>query len=116
MPAKTPAARYAECATSSAHGCPDVITTHYPDADHQVLLNVAFPPRRTRIAQDPDPTSRPDTRALPETGHAPDPGRTRRPEDRPSDRAVRQLLAHTSPAYLLSAVGHAFTQLPESAT
>ncbi|MEU6774797.1 hypothetical protein [Streptomyces sp. NPDC046759] len=32
------------------------------------------------------------------------------------DRAVRQLLAHTTPAYLLSAVGHALTRLPESPT
>ncbi|MET7737688.1 hypothetical protein ABZT02_41240 [Streptomyces sp. NPDC005402] len=29
------------------------------------------------------------------------------------DRAVGQLLAHTTPAYLLSAVGHALTRLPE---
>lgn len=32
------------------------------------------------------------------------------------DRAVRQLLAHTSPAYLLAAVGHALARLPESPT
>lgn len=25
----------------------DVITTHYPDADHKILLNVAFPPARS---------------------------------------------------------------------
>lgn len=32
------------------------------------------------------------------------------------DQAVRQLLTHTTPAHLLSAVGHALTRLPESPT
>lgn len=94
----------------------DVITTHYPDANRSVLLNVAFPPavhaaltadaRRTR--QTPERfLELAVRRALAE--HA----------DRETDRlgrAVRQLLAHTTPACLLAAVGHALTRLPERPT
>ncbi len=32
------------------------------------------------------------------------------------DHAVRELLAHTTPAHLLAAVGHALTRLPERPT
>ncbi|MGW1055346.1 hypothetical protein [Streptomyces sp. NPDC002521] len=92
----------------------DVITTHYPDADHKILLNVAFSPATYAAlktyarcaAQTPERfVELALHRALAE--HA----------DQETDRlerAVRHLLAHTSPAYLLSAVGHALTRLPES--
>ncbi|MER7968183.1 hypothetical protein ABTX35_04050 [Streptomyces sp. NPDC096080] len=94
----------------------DVITTHYPDADRTVLLNVA----------------------LPSTAHAALTASARRARQTPErfvelalhrslaehadqeidhlDQAVRELLAHTTPAYLLSAVGHALTRLPERHT
>ncbi|MFI1015754.1 hypothetical protein [Streptomyces sp. NPDC020965] len=94
----------------------DVITTHYPDADHSVLLNVAFPPAvhaaltadARRARQNPERfLELAVRRALAE--HAD------RETDR-LDRAVSQLLAHTTPAYLLSAVGHALTRLPERPT
>jgi hypothetical protein len=94
----------------------DVITTHYPDADHTVLLNVAFLPaahdaltadaRRTR--QTPERfLERALRRAL--ADHADQ-------EIDRIDQAVRELLTHTTPAYLLSAVGHVLTQLPERPT
>jgi hypothetical protein len=94
----------------------DVITTHYPDADHRVLLNVAFPPavhaalkaQARRAAQTPERfLELAVRRALAE--HADH-------ETDRLDRAVRQLLAHADPAYLLSAVGQALTRLPEGPT
>lgn len=94
----------------------DVITTYYPDADQKVLLNVAFPPA-THAALTADASCAQQTlerfvelalhRALAQ--HADQ-------ETERLDRAVRQLLAHTTPAYLLSAVGHALTRPPEEPT
>ncbi|MGW2724069.1 hypothetical protein [Streptomyces sp. NPDC001492] len=94
----------------------DVITTHYLNADYSVLLNVAFPPpghaaltadtRRAR--QTPERfLELALRRALAE--HA------EQETDR-LDRALRQLLAHTGPAHLLAAVGHALTRIPERPT
>ncbi|MFD6311108.1 hypothetical protein [Streptomyces nigra] len=94
----------------------DVITTHYPDASHSVLLNIAFPPAvhaaltagARRARQSPERfLELAVRRALAE--HA------EQETDR-LDHAVRQLLAHTTPAYLLAAVGHALTRLPERPT
>ncbi|MCT9113309.1 hypothetical protein N4G69_48680 [Streptomyces mirabilis] len=90
----------------------DVITTHYPDADGQVLFNVAFPPAlhatirhaADRLGQSPELFVKLAIhRALAQ--HASD-------EADRLDQAVRQLLARTTPAHLLSAVGYALTQLP----
>jgi hypothetical protein len=94
----------------------DVITTHYPDADRQVLLNVAFPPavhaslktQAQHAAQTPE-------RFLELALHRALAEHADQETDR-LDRIVSQLLTHTSPAYLLSAVGHALTRLPESVT
>ncbi|WP_208614541.1 hypothetical protein [Streptomyces regalis] len=94
----------------------DVITTHYPDADHKVILNVALPTTvhaaltaaARRECQSPESLVELAVhRALAE--HA-------EQENDRLDRAVHRLLAHTTPAYLLSAVGHALTRLPESPT
>ncbi|MEU1596003.1 hypothetical protein ABZ468_24885 [Streptomyces sp. NPDC005708] len=91
----------------------DVITTHYPDASGQILLNVAFPPA-TRDALKAAARSAGQTperfveltlhRALAE--HADQ-------EAERLDRELRRLLEHTTPAHLLSAVGHALSRLPE---
>ncbi|WP_435837048.1 hypothetical protein [Streptomyces asoensis] len=93
-----------------------MITTHYPDTHHQVLLNVAIPPAAHtaltaaahRRGQTPDRVLELALhRALAE--HA----------DQETDRLahdIRRLLAHTTPAGLLSAVGHVLTRLPESPT
>lgn len=90
----------------------DVITTHYPDANGQILLNVDLPPAvytaARRAGQTPERFMELAThRAL--TEHA------ALKADR-LDRAVNHLLAHTTPAHLLSAVGHALTRLPERPT
>ena len=94
----------------------DVITTHYPDADGQILLNVAFPPAARaalksaarRAGQTPERfTEMAIHRALAE--HAD------READR-LDRAVRQLLAPTTPSHLLSTVGPALARLPDGPT
>jgi hypothetical protein len=90
----------------------DVITTHYPDANGQILLNIAFTPEtytalKTRARTTGLPPERfvqlALGRALAE--HAD------QEADR-LDRAVHELLAHTTPAHLLSAVGHALTRTP----
>jgi hypothetical protein len=116
VPAKTPHAAAHRLRRRIGTRLPiDVITTHYPDADHSVLLNVAFPPAvhaaltadARRARQSPERFLEAVRRALAE--HAD------RETDR-LDRAVRHLLAHTTPAYLLAAVGHALTRLPERPT
>jgi hypothetical protein len=117
MPAKTPRRALRRLRHRLGARLPiDVITTHYPDAGHSVLLNVAFPPavhaalkaQARHAAQTPERfLELAVRRALAE--HAD------RETDR-LDRAVCQLLAHTSPAYLLSAVGQALTRLPERPT
>ncbi|MEW2570178.1 hypothetical protein [Streptomyces sp. NPDC047070] len=94
----------------------DVITTHYPDTGGQVLLNVALPPAtRTLLKAAADRVGQSLEefvqlalrRALAEYAD--------RESDR-LDRAVRDLLAQTTPAYLISAVGHALTRRPERPT
>ncbi|MGA5264764.1 hypothetical protein ACPCI0_31675 [Streptomyces griseoincarnatus] len=117
MPAKTPHRALRRLRHRLGDRLPiDVITTHYPDADHHVLLNVAFPSavHAALTAQARHAAQTPERflelalhRALAE--HADQ-------ETDRLDRAVRQLLAHTSPGYLLSAVGQALTRLPESPT
>ncbi|MFF5985397.1 hypothetical protein ACFY78_41880 [Streptomyces olindensis] len=94
----------------------DVITTHYPDPSGQILLNVAFVSAAhaavvtaaRQAGQEPERfLELAVARALAE--HA----------EHEADRfegEVRRLLAHTTPAHLLSAVGHALTRLPEGPT
>ncbi|MFI9568113.1 hypothetical protein [Streptomyces rishiriensis] len=93
----------------------DVITTHYPDAVGQVLLNLAFPPAvHATIRQAAQETGQsPELfvklalhRALAQ--HASD-------EADRLDRAVLQLLAGTTAAHLMTAVGHALTRTPGAA-
>ncbi|GAA3778050.1 hypothetical protein [Streptomyces chiangmaiensis] len=74
----------------------DVITTHYPDEHGQVLLNLDFPPGAYA--------------ALNAGAAALNAGARR--EGQTLERFL--LLAHTTPAHLLSAVGHALTRHPES--
>ncbi|MEU3862532.1 hypothetical protein AB0F03_35280 [Streptomyces sp. NPDC028722] len=94
----------------------DVITTPYPDANGQILLSAAFSPATQSVLENAARRAgqKPERfieaalhRALAE--HASQ-------ETDGLDKAVRQLLAHTTPAYLLSAVGHALTRLPEGPT
>lgn len=93
----------------------DVITTHYPDAVGQVLLNFAFPPAvhatiryaAHEAGQSPELFVKLALhRALAQ--HASD-------EADRLDQAVRHLLAGTTAAHLLAAVGHALTRTPGAA-
>jgi hypothetical protein len=94
----------------------DVITTHYPDADHRVLLNVALPPdAHATLTADAHHAQQTPERFLVLALHRALAEHADRETDR-LDHAVRQLLAHTTPAYLLAAVGHALAQLPERPT
>ncbi|MFD0008936.1 hypothetical protein ACFVJ4_42180 [Streptomyces sp. NPDC127178] len=94
----------------------DVITTHYTDAHGRVLLNVAFPPaaytdlkrKARRVGLTPE-------RFVREALHRDLAEHADREADR-LDHAVRQLLAGTTPAHLLSAVGHALTRPLEGPT
>ncbi|MGW4888148.1 hypothetical protein [Streptomyces murinus] len=91
----------------------DVITTRYPDASHNVLLNIAFPPAvHAAITADARRAQQSPARFLELALHRALAEHADRETDR-LDRAERQLLAHTTPAYLLAAVGHALTRLPE---
>ncbi|KUO07206.1 hypothetical protein AQJ58_36315 [Streptomyces sp. DSM 15324] len=93
----------------------DVITTHYPDADHKVLLNVAFPPAtHAALEAAARRTQQTPERFVELALHRALAEHADQETDR-LDRAVRQLLAHTTPAYLLSAVGHALTHTPGEA-
>lgn len=87
----------------------DVITTHYPDTDGQVLLNLAFPPAAHATIR----------HAAHETGQSPEVfvqlalhralAQHASDEADRLDHAVQQLLAGTTAAHLLAAVGHALT-------
>lgn len=88
----------------------DVITTHYPDAHGQVLLNVAFPPGiHSALERDARQAGLTPERFVREALHRALAEHADREADH-LDRAVRHLLAHTTPAHLLSAVGHALTR------
>ncbi|MFE7276505.1 hypothetical protein [Streptomyces sp. NPDC057623] len=87
----------------------DVITTHYPDAHGRVLLNVAFPlAAHTALQRNARRAGLTSERFVREALHRALAEHADREADR-LDYAVRQLLASTTPAHLLSAVGHALT-------
>ncbi|MFK0288030.1 hypothetical protein ACIQVL_47250 [Streptomyces sp. NPDC090499] len=88
----------------------DVITSHYPDAHGRVLLNVDFPPdAHTTLQQTARHAGLTPERFVREALHRALAEHADREADR-LDHAVRQLLANTTPAHLLSAVGHALTR------
>ncbi|SDP62245.1 hypothetical protein SAMN04487981_12942 [Streptomyces sp. cf386] len=94
----------------------DVITTHYPDAHGHVLLNLAFPPATyTALKRDARRAGLTPERFVREALHRALAEHADREADR-LDHAVRQLLAHATPAHLLSAVGHALTRPLEGPT
>ncbi|WP_202469297.1 hypothetical protein [Streptomyces sp. SID2888] len=95
----------------------DVITTHYPDISGQILHNVALPPAtRTLLTAAAHRAQQKPERFLELAVRRALAKHADQEADR-LDQAVRHLLAHTTPAHLLSsAVGHALTRLPEGAT
>ncbi|MGW1878761.1 hypothetical protein [Streptomyces sp. NPDC001975] len=94
----------------------DVITTHYPDADHKILLNVVFLPAiHAILTTEADRAAQSPERFVELALHRALAEYTGREIDR-LGQTLRRMLAHTTPAYLLSAVGHALSRLPESPT
>ena len=94
----------------------DVITTHYPDTDHQVLLNVVFPAAvHAHLKNEARRAHQSPERFVKLALHRALALHADQETDR-LDRAVRELLTHTTPAHLLAAVGHALTRLPERPT
>ncbi|MFI5966399.1 hypothetical protein ACIA8J_30105 [Streptomyces asoensis] len=93
----------------------DVITTHYPDANRQVLLNLAFPPavHATIRRAAHETLQSPERFVKLALQHAMD-QHASDGADR-LDRAVQQLLTGTAVAHLLAAVGHALTHTPGAA-
>lgn len=90
----------------------DVITTHYPDASGQVLLNVAFPAAtRTTLKTAADHTGQSPERFVQLALHRALAQHASDEADRLHQEA-RHLLTHTTAAHLLAAVGHALTQTP----
>lgn len=94
----------------------DVITTHYPDPDGQILLNVAFPPAtRTALKAVADAAGQPLPvflqlavhRALARHGSE---------EANRLDQEVQRLIAHTTASHLLAAIGRALTHAPGAAS
>ncbi|AZM58151.1 MULTISPECIES: hypothetical protein [unclassified Streptomyces] len=90
----------------------DVITTHYPDTDGQILLNIDFPPSvHAAICDTAHRTGQPPELFVRHAIH--------RALDRHAgaeaarlDQAIQDLLAGALPAHLLAAVGRALTHIP----
>jgi hypothetical protein len=88
----------------------DVITTHYPDASGHVLLNVALPPAaHTALQATALCTGQKPEHLLERAVHRALAEHTDQ-EVKRIEHEVRRLLAHTVPAHLLAAMGHALTQ------
>jgi hypothetical protein len=93
----------------------DVITTHYPDRSGKILLNVAFPPAvHTALSVAADRAAQTPQRYVEQAVHRALAQHASDEADR-LDRALQQLLAHTTPAHLIAAVGHALTRTPGAA-
>ncbi|MGI5380585.1 hypothetical protein ACQEV2_41560 [Streptomyces sp. CA-251387] len=87
-----------------------MITTHYSDAHGHVLLDVAFPPAaHTALKRNARSAGLTPERYVREALQRALAEHADRETDR-LDHAVRHLLASTTSAHLLSAVGHALTR------
>ncbi|WP_324611064.1 hypothetical protein [Streptomyces pactum] len=90
----------------------DVITTHYPDTHGQVLLNVSVPPAtRAVLGRTAEQAGQTPEQVLERALHQELTQYDREETERLS-RAVNHLLIGTTPARLLTAVGHALTRFP----
>lgn len=93
----------------------DVITTHYPDANSQILLNVAFPPAvHTTLRQAAERAGQSLELFAQQALHRALAQHASDEADR-LDQAVQHLLTSTSPAHLLAALGRALTRTPGAA-
>ncbi|WP_405541046.1 hypothetical protein OG478_00230 [Streptomyces phaeochromogenes] len=93
----------------------DVITTHYPDPDGKILLNIALPPATHAALQaTADEAGQPLPVFLQLAVHRAL-ARHSREEANRLDQAVQHLLAHTTAPHLLAAIGRALTHAPGAA-
>ncbi|GAA5215858.1 hypothetical protein [Streptomyces thinghirensis] len=93
----------------------DVITTHYPDTHGQVLLNVCVPPAtRAALGRTAEQAGQTSEQMLERALRQKLTQCDREEADRLS-HAVDHLLTSTTPARLLTAVGHALTRSPGAA-
>ncbi|WP_119580611.1 hypothetical protein [Streptomyces europaeiscabiei] len=90
----------------------DVITTHYPNADGKILLNLAYPPATHTDLQAAANSAGQPLRLFLQTALHRALARHADAEADRLDRAVQNLLAHTTAPHLLAAVGHALTRTP----
>ncbi|MEU2389038.1 hypothetical protein ABZ606_31010 [Streptomyces sp. NPDC012461] len=117
VPAKTPARAAHKLRRRLKGQLPiDVITTHYPDTNGHVLLNVALPPAahaslHTAALRTGDKPERLLDKAI----HRALAEHTDQEVQR-LEREVRQLLAHTLPAHLLTAMGRALAHNTQGTT
>ncbi|MEW2120428.1 hypothetical protein AB0945_35720 [Streptomyces sp. NPDC005474] len=90
----------------------DVITTHYPDADGKILLNVAFPPATHADLQAAANSAGQPLRIFLQLALQQALARRADEEAERLDRAVQNLLAHTTAPHLLAALGRTLTRTP----
>ncbi|MFI0091837.1 hypothetical protein [Streptomyces bobili] len=116
VPAKTPGKALTRLRRQTGGLLPiDVITTHYPDADGKILLNVAFPPATHADLQAAADGAGQPLRLFLQLALQHALARNVGEEAERLDRAVQNLLAHTTAPHLLAAVGRALTRTPGAA-
>ncbi|MFJ1673304.1 hypothetical protein ACIOK4_44630 [Streptomyces bottropensis] len=116
VPAKTPGKALNRLRRQTGGLLPiDVITTHYPDADGKILLNVDFPPAIHAVLQAAADSAGQPSRLFLELALQRALARHAGEEVERLDRAVQNLLAHTTAPHLLAAVGRALTRTPGAA-
>ncbi|WP_326585416.1 hypothetical protein OG889_44945 [Streptomyces sp. NBC_00481] len=113
VPAKTPGKALNRLRHRTGGLLPiDVITTHYPDAHGKFLLNLAFPPATHADLQAAADSAGQPPRLFLELALYRALARHADEEADRLDRAVQNLLAHTTAPHLLAAVGRALAHTP----
>jgi hypothetical protein len=116
VPAKTPGKALNRLRRQTGGLLPiDVITTHYPDADGKILLNVDFPPATHAVLQAAADSAGQPRRLFLELALQRALARHAGEEAERLDHAVHNLLTHTTAPHLLAAVGRALTRTPGAA-
>ncbi|SHH31687.1 hypothetical protein SAMN05444521_0103 [Streptomyces sp. 3214.6] len=116
VPAKTPGKALNRLRHQTGGLLPiDVITTHYPDTDGKILLNVAFPPATHADLQAAADSAGQPPRLFLELALQRALVRRVGEEAERLDHVVQNLLAHTTAPHLLAAVGRALTRTPGAA-
>ena len=107
VPAKTPDKALSRLRHQSGGRLP-----HYPDTDGKILLNIAFPPAtHIDLQAAADSAGQPPRLLLQLALHRALARHAGEGTER-LDRAVQNLLAHTTAPHLLAAVGRALTRTP----